>query len=332
MRRQQKALAGLVSLLAAGSMACGGGSAPTQPPPVVSTAVQDYVEQLLTLMQQNSVNRRLIDWATFRATVKARTEGARTVAETYPAIRVALELLADNHSYYIPVSGNWIFVSTLTCAAAEVTVPELPANVGYVRVRAFNGNSVEGAAFARDIQNVIKSADKDELAGWIVDLRGNTGGDMYPMIAGVGPVLGDGLAGYFVDPTGAEQPWGYQQGVAWANNVNVEIQVVSPAYQLRQPNPRVAVLTDNLSNSSGEATVVAFRRRPNTRSFGTGTCGRSTGVRGYPLADGASLNLAASVMADRTKTGYGNAVVPDEVIADPDEVVRRAVAWLTTGG
>jgi len=330
MKRQQMALAGLMWLLAAGSGACGGGSAPTQPAPAVSTPVQDYVEQLLTLMQQNSVNRRSIDWATFRATVKARAEGASSVAETYPAIRLALELLADNHSFYIPVSGNWIFVSTLTCAAAQVTVPELPANIGYVRVREFSGNSVQAAAFAQDIQNVIKSADKDGLVGWIVDLRSNLGGSMYPMIAGVGPVLGDGLAGYFVDPTGSEQRWGYQQGVVWVNSA--EVQTVSPAYQLRQPNPRVAVLTDNLSSSSGEATVVAFRQRPITRSFGTATCGRSTGVRTYPLADGASLNLAATVMADRAKTKYGSAIVPDEVIADPDEVVRRAVAWLSTGG
>jgi carboxyl-terminal processing protease len=330
MRRQQLALAGLMWLVAAGLGACGGGSAPTQPAPTVSSPVQDYVEHLVFLMQQHSLRRNSIDWATFRAAVMARAEGARTVVDAYPAIRLSLELLADNHSFYQPVSGNWIFVSTLACAAAEVPVPELPSNVGYIRVPAFSGNSLEASAFARDLQNEIRSADKDDLAGWIVDLRSNGGGNMWPMIAGVGPVLGEGLAGHFVEPNGTESRWGYRHGASWLSDEDA--QRVGDAYRLKVPNPRVAVLTDNRSNSSGEATVVAFRQRPNTRSFGGATCGRSTANRAFPLGDGASLYLAVSVMADRTKTMYGNAIVPDEVIADPDEVVRRAVAWLTNGG
>jgi len=35
----------------------------------------------------------------------------------------------------------------------------------------------------------------------------------------------------------------------------------------------VAVLSDNGIASSGEATLIAFRQRPNTRSFGDATCG-----------------------------------------------------------
>ena len=87
------------------------------------------------------------------------------------------------------------------------------------------------------------------------------------------------------------------------------------------------MLTDNAVGSSGEAVVVAFRQRPNTRSFGAATCGLSTANRGFPLSDGATLNLTVSVMADRTKTRYGDAIVPDEPVADAD-VVPRAVAWI----
>jgi carboxyl-terminal processing protease len=329
MRWQQIALAVLVWLLAAVLGACGGESAPTQPGSGMSTSARNYLEHLVLLMQQNSLKRTTIDWTTFRATVMAKADGAQTIAETHPAIRVALELLADNHSQYVPVSGTSIFVGSFTCAAAAVTVPELPANIGYVRVPRFSGRAIEATMFARDRQGEIMAADTDDLAGWIVDLRGNTGGNMWPMIAGVGPVLGEGVAGYFVEPTGADSQWGYRHGAAWSNDVDVQ-HVLNP-YRLKRENPRVAVLTDNLSNSAGEATVVAFRQRPNTRSFGTPTCGRSTAVRGFPLFDGATLYLAASMMADRTKTSYGNAIVPDEVIADPGEVVRRAVAWLTTG-
>ena len=37
-----------------------------------------------------------------------------------------------------------------------------------------------------------------DLLRWIVDLRGNYGGNIWPMIAGVGPVLGEGIIGWIV--------------------------------------------------------------------------------------------------------------------------------------
>jgi carboxyl-terminal processing protease len=52
--------------------------------------------------------------------------------------------------------------------------------------------------------------------------------------------------------------------------------LVKAPYKLVVPSPRVAVLTDTGVASSGEA--IAFRGRPNTRSFGTPTCGLSTDV------------------------------------------------------
>jgi hypothetical protein len=39
------------------------------------------------------------------------------------------------------------------------------------------------------------------------------------------------------------------------------------------------------------------------------------------MSDGASLNLAMSVMADRARTKY-------EFVMDPVQVVERAIAWL----
>jgi len=68
-----------------------------------------------------------------------------------------------------------------------------------------------------------------------------------------------------------------------------------------------------------------------TRSFGAATCGLSTAIESYPISDGSTLNLAISTMADRAKTKYGFALMPDEVLTDPAQVVERAIAWLQTG-
>jgi hypothetical protein len=90
-------------------------------------------------------------------------------------------------------------------------------------------------------------------------------------------------------------------------------------------------LTDNSVASSGEATVIAFRRRPDTRSFGAATRGLSTANKGFDLSDGATLALTTSVMADRTRTKYGDSIPPDEIVTDPRQVVQRALEWLQSG-
>ena len=299
---------------------------PTEPREI-SPPARSYLEQVVALMQRHSINQARIDWNSFRADVFAAAAGAQSVEATYPAIRVALRLLGDGHSSFRTPSGTLIFVSKRTCTAPTVgAVPPLPNSIGYVRVRGFSGTAEQAATFASSLQDSIRANDREGLVGWIVDLRNNGGGNMWPMIAGVGPVLGEGVLGYFISPDGAETAWGYESGASVLNGQAVQ-QVGTP-YHLRREHPRVAVLTDNRVASSGEAVAIAFKQRPDTRSFGTATCGLSTANRGFPMGDGAVLNLTVSVMADRTRQPYGDAVVPDENIEDPDQVIQRAIAWL----
>ena len=88
------------------------------------------------------------------------------------------------------------------------------------------------------------------------------------------------------------------------------LQRVDTPYRLRRESPRVAVLIDGGTASSGEAVAIAFQRRPDTRSFGTATCGLSTANEQYTMSDGASLFLTVAVMADRTKFLYGAQIAP----------------------
>jgi hypothetical protein len=59
--------------------------------------------------------------------------------------------------------------------------------------------------FAVQTQELICSLDQVHPGGWIVDLRGNSGGDMWPMVAGLGPIIGDGVLGAFVAPDGRKE-------------------------------------------------------------------------------------------------------------------------------
>jgi carboxyl-terminal processing protease len=294
----------------------------------MSPVAQAYLNELIALMEAHSVNRLKIDWNSFRTGVMSAAGAAQSVEGTFPAIQMALTLLGDGHSFYQPLRGLRISGTRRACVGQGAGAPTLPGTVGFVKVGAFSGSEAEATAFANALQRAIASADRDGLAGWIVDLRGNTGGNMWPMIAGVGPVLGEGRAGYFIDPVGAESFWEYRDGASWENGALA--QRVDAPYRLRRESPKVAVLIDGGTASSGEAVLIAFQRRPDTRSFGIPTCGLSTANEQYTMSDGASLYLTISVMADRTKFQYGGPISPDEMVTDPKETEQRAVAWLQT--
>ena len=181
--------------------------------------------------------------------------------------------------------------------------------------------------YALSLQNSIAAADRPDLAGWIVDLRHNGGGSFYEMLAGVGPVLGNGLSGSFLKVDGTAIPFSYNDGVASANGI---AEITIPPYVLMHPAPRVAVLIDNLVASSGEAVLVSFVGRPNTRLFGTATCGLSTGNTSYHLTTGATLQLCDAIDRDRNEKIYGGPIQPDETVTDVVQLFARATSYVVT--
>jgi hypothetical protein len=296
--------------------------------PGASRFASDYINEVVATMQTHSINRARIDWTGFRTQVFKKAEGAQTILDLYPAISLALGLLDDRHSFYQAAGGGGLGNPKVPrCSAAAVPNAIVPGDIGYVRIGAF-GDASPGAdtAFADTIQQQIRSADRADLSGWIVDVRGNGGGNMWPMVAGVGPVLGEGVAGYFVPPGETPTSWSFRAGVSMSGTTGITR--TTAVYEVLRRAPSVAVLTDGACASSGEAVVVSFRARPNTRSFGTATCGLSTANTSYRLSDGGTLQLNTAVMADRTSALYGDAIAPDETVGGDADVVQRAIDWL----
>jgi carboxyl-terminal processing protease len=319
-----------MTLAACGSSSSNPVTAPSTPPATAtptSTAVRLYLEEFVRLMETNSMHRKTIDWAAVRRQVTEAGAGAQTIREAFRAIEVGLSFLNDNHSFYDAVDGTRLRGAPRTCAGEPVTTPVLPSELGYVRITGFLGAGAAADEFAAGITTAIRQADKPGLAGWIVDLRGNTGGNMFPMLAGVGSILGGGTSGFLVDPEGVAQAWRYDNGGAFLEQR--AIFSISSPYRLIASNPKVAVLIDNATVSSGEAITVSFHRRPNTRLFGAATCGASSATAGYQMSDRATLFIAGAWMANREGTKFGGPIEPDERAATSD-IIDRAVTWIRT--
>jgi hypothetical protein len=148
-------------------------------------------------------------------------------------------------------------------------------------------------------------------------------------------VLGEGFVGGWINVEGERSRWFYRDGLAGielpSGSTVIMMEVASP-YQVVNSEPPVAVLT--AGDTAARKRTIAFRARPQTRSFGSATYGNSTGNAAFHLSDGARIFLTISIMVDRDGTLYGGVIAPDEVVtgesSDPasDPVVSRAISWL----
>ncbi len=310
--------------------ACGG--EPAGPENQLSDVARDYFEHVLDLMQQHSIKRFEINWPDFRADAYRRLGPTQTTADTYDAIRYAIEQIGDGHSLFRPPEGGSDFASV---AGSSPVSDHLEGGVGYLTVTAYSGTGPLADALVDTYHSLIEGVDTTGVCGWVVDIRGNWGGNMWPMIAGVGPVLGSGTLGFFIHPDSVVETWTYEDGASRLNGFTLA-QAAVP-YVASSADKPVAVLTNGQTASSGEAVAVAFRGRSGTRSFGTQTAGLSTANRGFFLSDGALLLLTTSTMADRTGRIYGQELHPDSSVAgtqtgDPatDPQLAAGADWVRT--
>jgi C-terminal processing protease CtpA/Prc len=364
-----------------------------------------YFRVAFLAIQRTSVMRDRVDWTALRAEADMLRRGARTTADTYPALRLVLHRLGDNHSHLATpetvrahrggaavmpgltvlwpervvalvsaggpadragiavgdtvetvngqepthVFGVVLLLSAdgknidltvrrpgdgaahavrlqpgLTSFNQPATVRRLERGLGYIDVPGVVGG---GGRFDEDAVRAIREVDAEPTCGWVVDLRRNVGGNMWPMLHAVRPILGEATPGYFVS-SGEREAFSYRYGKGPGMAV--------PVYRLRRPDPPVAVLTSRLTVSSGEALTVAFRGRPRTRSFGEATAGLPTANQTLPMVDGAVIVVTTSYEADRTGRVYEGPIAPDQEVqilwprigSDEDPVLQAATGWL----
>lgn len=279
-----------------------------------------YINDLVDIMEENSVFKKSIDWTAFRNDVIAKLNSAGDLNTT---IKYALEKLGDPQSVVIRNGGDYIFgVITNACEGTSGGSTDDPT-IGYLKVP---GNSSNDNSAAIDLQRQIQLQDSENIKGWIVDLRANTGGNFWSMLAGVGPILGEGLAGYYIDGDGVETTWKYDDGKALAGETTAS-QVTTP-YSLINANPKVAVLLGGSTFSAGEGIAIAFVGREHTTSFGSGTCGFPTSVYGQSLSDDGIFYLTIARMADRNKNVFPSSITPDVLVDGDQEIIDKAIEWI----
>ena len=247
-----------------------------------------YVEAALALMREHSLRRAEVDWPAVRdagARACARRRRPRPTRISPCGLPCASSAIgtATCKAPRVSQALRDDALSRMPARARHSTAPQgrrLRTSLGYLHVPGFAGGTpAQQVEFAESLKNIIQRHDEAGVCGWAVDLRQNTGGNLWPMLAGLGPLLGEGELAASVYPDGRRVAVWYRDGQAGFGDYT-QLRVRSP-YRVRAATP--VARADRARRPRARPRCWPWRcaaRRP-TRSFGAPTRGLSAGNRTF---------------------------------------------------
>jgi carboxyl-terminal processing protease len=279
---------------------------------------QAVLEQALYLLETTHIKTSKVDWKAIRKEAN-ELQAQRDVPA---AIYFAIKQLDEKHTFYLPADAPQLksMVNTNVNAFEPVIAAvtgRLDRGVAILPVPMFIFQHDHPATdiFIKKLGEEIARLAKSEPKAWIIDLRENGGGNMWPMLAGLACFFEPDILGYFRDSKGADTVW----RIARNGSSVVEMQVGNDFGGLAQQNvpctsalttQRMAVLTGPKTASSGEAVAISFMARANTILIGETTAGFATGNMFTKLKDGSMISVTTTKMLDKSGREFPKGIQP----------------------
>lgn len=327
--------------------------------PVASEVSTDFdgrasLDAAITQVRRIAFRSSAVDWLAVERDLGERADKASDAIDMLPIYRDLLDSLGDGHSFvqadatsleaYRTRHGKELHADSSRKRATSAFVGRsesageaLPLPGGsvarLVTIPAMEGGGARANANADALFSAF-SAGFDTTCGYVLDLRGNSGGNLWPMLIGISPLLGDGQYGWERNAEGSEKPYArLSRGEAivlegeYADMTMARSEHWRPLDATSRP---VALLLDDGTASSGEGVAVAFIGRAETRSFGQRTYGVASANEGVLLADGVNLVITTSMMRDRLGAVHADGIEPDEVTEPGTPTLDAAREWLAS--
>ena len=270
-----------------------------------------YVRHAVRLLDAHALYANTSEWSACREEVLAQAKSFTTMDQAREAVSRAASVAGGKHSALVPPVRN--------TASYPETVPEaklLEDNVLYVLLPPHSGVLVSDSLYIHTVLDFLQ--EHLGARGVVLDLRGNRGGTMYPMIAAVSPLLPDGIILRFKSRK-RTSPISLEFVLSSA-------QLTPNSVQRFPKDTPIAILTDEWTGSSGEATLLCFRGLENVRSFGTPTAGYASANTPHPLADGYTLVITTASSVARTGEEFCEDPIEPDVRTEAP--LQDALAWM----
>jgi len=288
--------------------------------------VPEYVDEAVAVLE-NGLYADSAEWEAAVERIRPELYRQSTIADTYRGITELAEIAGGRHTLFF-TPDEWAAYTQMSDPGTAFPIPKVSTDAGIstLTLPSFAGGTQESADLYQDAgMDALRSAATDTTCGWVIDLRENGGGNVYPMLASVAPLLDDGHILGFRDRDG---------DVDWVDVDNGNLIVPAghgldvPTVNLSLSEP-VAIVTGPDTASAAEAIVVAFATQDDTLRIGDYTAGFTTGNEVFELDDGAALALSTSSYVDRTGAVYDGPIAPDAPKGSASEAVLGAAAdWV----
>jgi carboxyl-terminal processing protease len=251
--------------------------------------------------------------------------GAREPADVYGSIVNVLTQMGDQHAKFIPAEIRQAQQTAVVESegvekqADKTNLPVLlptPANIGYIRIPAFKKGRDHEEDYITAGLKIAQAAADNSSCGWVIDLRNNTGGSMWPMLAVLEPWLSQEVVGYMHLPEQSRVAWRVSNASSYLGE---ELKQAGNLYEAHVPlavdqqwrDRSIAVLINRNTGSSGEAAAMAFKGQDHVLFIGQKTSGLTTGISQIELQDGSLVRLSIAEFLDRNGQAYPDGLTPD---------------------
>lgn len=283
-------------------------------------SIKNYLMDALKIMQAKSVNKAKIDWNAVQQKALSDVIKAKTIRDTYPVIKEALNALNDSHSnFYEPEK---VRAYTLGYRATGQTFPviksEMKANkYAYINLPDIGSfNNDDWNEYVNEFYRQVNLLHQQKPKGWIIDLRENFGGMLYPMYAAVAPFLDEANVVGIKDNEGKIEYFNYRNDKFYEGKKASQYFIIKekPPKKIKKP---VTILVSKKTGSSAEFITAAFVGQKRAMIIGENTQGLTSGNQEYKLSDGAFIALSIGNTINREGKEYakvGEGIVPNIMI------------------
>jgi hypothetical protein len=242
------------------------------------------------------------------AALRQLASGAQDASDVAWTMRGLMQAVHDDHGWFALPGEPPPARRVLVTRAPDL---ELRADgTAVLRLHAVDTTSADAAlAWATSLHEGIAAVAAHHPRGWVIDLRDHDGDSPWPSLAALSTLLLGPAVGSFESRHG-RQEWIVERGLARIAGGPPLLDTQAPP----EPDYRgpVALLLGPGTRDVGEDVAVAFRGRPNTRSFGLPTAGFPLqGVTAHRLSDGSTLGVLETRAGDRTGVVHRVPLEPD---------------------
>lgn len=265
-----------------------------------------YVRKAVKIMDKNGLFAQGQVWE--EAKQKALAASPQTLEEAQAVISEAGKVAGGKHTFLKTEPSVTEDATSTTWDMPTISMEE--DGIAIMTIPPFSGNYDEGVRYAMSVLEAVP----DSLTGAVIDLRDNRGGNMYPMIAAVHRFIADDDILRFRG----------RKRTQWVQ-LSYVIQGAGISQMPRIECP-VAILTNEWTGSSGEATLLCFRGLDYVRVFGAPTAGYVSSNKPFSLPDGSQLVLTIGCDVARTGEAFCDDPIEPDVLTETP--LEDALAWL----